>query len=596
MLAPMHERANDIVMPSDLSACHARIQEQAYLNESLSQTVRELEEKNRQLEELAKEYQLTIQELLQRAFARRSERYLHDPNQLRLDFGGPSCGWCPAADAATGLAEAVEEAGVVVKSHVRHQKKKPRSEELPAHLPRYEVEAEVPADVKHCPQHGERKLIGYDTTETLEFERPKLKVRVTKYPKYGCEDEPGCGIASPERPTGLVEGNRYDTSIAAEIITDKYGYHLPVYRQQDLFAGSGWTPARSTLLNVLVASAFVLRPLVEHIRKIVLASHIVGTDDTTVTLLVSENIPPPSENDPRSRRAYEVLCEAQQQGRPSVTARMWAYRSVTVPLTFFDFTASRHRDGPDLVLENFCGKLMADCYSAYQGIELRSAGQVQRAACVAHARRKVFEARESYPLEASLVLARFQQLYDIEDRGKTCSPAERLQLRQREARPVWESLDAWLETGAARAILPKSKFGQALAYLRNHWDALQLYLTDGRLPIDNNDVEQLMKQIALGRKNWIFIGSLAAGDRAADFFTLVTSAVRNDLDVWAYLKNVLDRLLAGQTDYESLRPDAWRQSHPEAIRQYRALERRDKADRKQARRAARRRSALPITT
>ena len=140
----------------------------------------------------------------------------------------------------------------------------------------------------------------------------------------------------------------------------------------------------------------------------------------------------------------------------------------------------------------------------------------------------------------------------------------------------------------AARILPKSKFGQALGYLRNHWAPLQLYLSDGRMPIDNNDVEQLMKQIALGRKNWLFIGSVAAGQRAADFFTLLASAIRNDLDVWAYVKDVLDRLLAGETHYEPLRPDRWRESHPEAIRQYRVAERRDKADRQQARRAARR--------
>jgi hypothetical protein len=108
------------------------------------------------------------------------------------------------------------------------------------------------------------------------------------------------------------------------------------------------------------------------------------------------------------------------------------------------------------------------------------------------------------------------------------------------------------------------------------------------MPIDNNDVEQLMKQVAIGRKNWLFIGSVAAGERAADFLTLVSSALRNDLDVWAYLKDVLDRLLADETDYAALRPDTWRQTHPEAIRQYRVAERRDRADRKQYRRAARR--------
>ena len=576
MLASMSDGISSITIPNDLAACQALVEQLVQTVDSQSATIV-------QLQQVQEELKLTITELLQRAFARRSERYLPDPSQLRIDFGDT----LDAADAASGLAEAVAESGQRVKEHVRRKKRGPRSEELPAHLPRYEVEAEAPEQVKHCPEHGERKLIGYDATETLEFERPKLRVRVSKYPKYACENQPQCGVASPDRPTGLVEGNCYDTSIAAEILTNKYGYHLPVYRQQDQFAGSGWAPSRSTLLNILEASAFAIRPLAEHLRNVVLASDIVGTDDTHVTLLLPENIPQPEAHDLKSGRAYEVLCEAQKQGRPSVMARMWAYRSVTVPLVFFDFTASRHRDGPDLVLESFRGKLMADCYSVYQGIALRSDGQIERGACVAHSRRKVFEARESYPLEASLVLAQFQQLYDIETRAKSCSCDERLRLRLHEARAVWESLGEWLGSRTASDILPKSKFGQALTYLRNHWEPLQLYLTDGRMPIDNNDVEQLMKQIALGRKNWIFIGSLAAGERAADFFTLVASAVRNHLDVWAYVKDVLDRLLAGETDYDELRPDVWATAHPEAIRQYRVEERRDKADRKQTRRAAR---------
>ena len=305
-------------------------------------------------------------------------------------------------------------------------------------------------------------------------------------------------------------------------------------------------------------------------------------------MLVPKDVPRPAPGDAKSERTYEKLREAQAKGKPSVTARMWAYRGVTIPLTFFDFTVSRERAGPDLVLSKFCGKLMADCYSAYQGIELRSDGQIERGACVAHARRKVFEAREAYPHQASLVLAKFQQLYDIEDRAKAMSLEERLALRQTEAAPVWDALGVWLEGEDAHQILPKSKLGQSLGYLRNHWQPLQLYLTDGRMPIDNNDVEQLMKQVALGRKNWLFIGSVAAGERAADFLTLVSSAVRNDLDVWAYVKDVLDQLLAGSTDYHSLRPDVWKASHPESIRTYRAKERRDRADRKQRRRAHRR--------
>ena len=205
------------------------------------------------------------------------------------------------------------------------------------------------------------------------------------------------------------------------------------------------------------------------------------------------------------------MCEAAEQGRPSVAAKMWAYRSVTTRLTFFDFTVSRQRAGPDLVLANFHGKLMADCYSGYQGLELRTNGRILRGACVSHARRKVYESREAYPRESSIVLAKFQQLYDIEDRGNTLSSDRRLALRRDVSQAVWRALGQWLDSRAANDVLPKSRFGQALGYLRNQWDALQLYLTDGRMPIDNNDVEQLMKQVALGRKNWLFIGSTAAG-------------------------------------------------------------------------------------
>lgn len=566
-----------ITFPDDLTSCHALLEQLVGTINSQTNTIDELTREKQELK-------LAYAALLQQAFRRRSERYLGDPNQMKLDFGDSD----DVSDAAEGLAQAVEEQ--TVKEHTR-RRRKPRNEKLPKHLPRYEVEADVPDEVKHCSEHGPRKLIGYDTTETLEFERPKLRVRVTKYPKYICEGSPECGVASPERPTSLVEGDRYDTSVAAEVLTGKYGYHLPIYRQQDYFAGSGWTPARSTLLNLLVAAAFVIRPLAEHLKEAVLGGDLLGTDDTPVTLLLPKQIPKPR-GDPKSQRIYEVFTRAAARGKPSVSARMWAYRGVTVPLNVFDFTVSRHRDGPDAFLESFCGKLMADCYSGYQAIELRSSGQIQRGACVAHARRKIFEGRDAYPLQASVVLAKFQQLYDIEDRAKIMSADERLALRRSEAAPIWTSLGEWLDGEAAGQVLPKGRFGEALGYLRNHWEPLQLYLTDGLMPIDNNDVEQLMKQVAVGRKNWLFIGSVAAGERAADFLTLVSSAVRNDLDVWAYVKDVLDQLLAGSTDYRSLRPEIWKESHGEAIRTYRTKERRDRADRKQLRRSQRRRKQL----
>jgi transposase len=549
-----------------------------------------IEELQRQKEELNREHQelkLAYAELLQRAFQHRRERYMEDPNQLRIDFGNSD----DAADAAAGLAEAIEESQgeIVIPEHTRRRHGRPRNDRLPEHLPRYEVEVPVPDELLHCPLHGERKPIGYDIVETLEFERPKLRIRVTKYPKLICANEPTCGVASPERVEGLVEGNRFDTSVAAEVITGKFAYHLTVYREQDYFAGSGWTPSRSTLLNLLVASAGVTRPLIEYFKELVLASGVVGTDETRTTLLLPPHLPPIIEGDPRSARIYEVFSEARAQGKSSVSGRMWAYRSFTVPINVFDFTVSRHRDGPALFLDEFTGTLLGDCYSGFEGIALASDGAITRAACSTHARRKVLAGLDAYPKEASLLLGMYQQLYDVETRGKTLSVEERQLLRQREAAPVWEAMRAWLDSDAAQAILPKSKLAEALRYLRNHWDPLRVYLSDGRLPIDNNEVEQLMKQIALGRKNWLFVGSVAAGARTADFFTLVSSAVRNDLDVWAYIKDVLDQLLAGTTDYRSLLPHAWREAHPDCIRQYRVEERRDRADRKQRRRAARRR-------
>jgi transposase len=402
------------------------------------------------------------------------------------------------------LAAAVEEAEeIIVKEHKRRLRKprKGRDESFPAHLPRYEITLEAPPQATHCAQHGERTLIGYDCQETLEFERPKLKVRVTRIPKYACAGQPACGVKEAPRPEGLVEGNRYDTSVAAEIVTAKYGYHLPIYRQQDYFAGSGWVPSRSTLLNILVASSACIRPFTLYLREEVVRSGVLGTDETRTTLLLPPEIPAAIPGDAKSQRICEVFTQARAEGRPSVSGRMWAYRSLTAPINAFDFTVSRHRDGPDefLVAGNFVGTILADCYSGYQGIALRSDARIERAACNAHARRKIFDARASDPLLASRFLAIYQELYDIEDRGRTMSCLERDALRAAEARPVWQRLRELLDGEGARRVLPKDKFGEALGYLRNQWDALQVYLGDGRLPIDNNETEQLMKQVAIGR-------------------------------------------------------------------------------------------------
>jgi len=155
----------------------------------------------------------------------------------------------------------------------------------------------------------------------------------------------------------------------------------------------------------------------------------------------------------------------------------------------------------------------------------------------------------------ALLLSMFRQLYDIEDRAKAFVPDDRLALRHAESRPIWERMREYRASEATMNVMPKELFGQAMTSLRNQFEHLLVYLDDGLMPIDNNETEQLMKQVALGRKNWMFIGSVAAGCRAADLMSLVSSAHRNDLDIFVYVKDVLDRLLAGETNYDDLRPE-----------------------------------------
>lgn len=552
------------------------------------------DEKIARLEQERDEYRLAFDKLMQERFRNRSERYIDNPDQLRLDLGDTD----EAADAAAGLADAIEDQQQTIPEHQRRKPRKKRDERLPAHLPRYEVIARASDEEKTCPTHGERTLLPesmWDTTETLEFERPRLKVRVTKYPKYACQDKPECGIGSPERPLSIVEGNKYAPSVAAEIITNKYSYHLPLYRQQDYFGGCGWVPSRSTQSNILANSFAIADPLLEFFKRTLQTDDIVGCDDTGLTLLYPKTLPPFDVNDPKQRRMQEVFQKALEGNQASINAKMWAYRGVNIKLDVFDFTVSRHRDGPELFFADYEGTLLGDCWHGFEAITVASQGRILRAACNVHSRRK-FEDSTAYPDDRKQWLRWYQQLYDIEDRGRPLSLEERLALRQSEAKPIWDAMAIWLEEVEQRTsnvVLPKSDFAKALQYVRNHFVELRRYLDNARLPMDNNETEQLMKQVALGRKNWLFAGSVLGGERSAGFLTLVSSAHRNDLDVWVYVNDVLEQLLAGTTDYEPLLPWNWAALHPEAIRQYRVEERRERTVRRAAQRADRRQRQRP---
>ena len=537
-----------------------------------------------QIEQLEKDYL----KLWQERFAAKSERYIEDPDQLRIDFGDTD----EAADAAQGLAEAVEEADIIPE-HKRRKPRKKRDESLPAHLPRQEIIVDADDADKQCETHGEKTQLPesmWDVREKMIYVPPSLYVEVRKYPKYACQDQSQCGITSAERPTGIVEGDKYDTSIATEILVNKFAYHLPIYRQQDMFAGTGWTPSRSTMLNILTQCHFILQPLLGHFKQIVLDDSIVACDDTGVTLLYPKVPPVFDLSDPKQKRIAEVFADALENGKPSINAKMWAYRGQEIKLNAFDFTVSRHRDGPELFFENYTGTILGDCWHGFGSIAAESSGSIVRAACNSHARRK-FEDATDYPADRRKWMKWFQELFDIETRAKSLSSEERLSLRQSESQAIWDAMRTELDTidhRTEQVVLPKSELRKALNYLRNHWTELTRYLDDPQLPMDNNECEQLMKQVGLGRKNWMFAGSVAGGERNADFMTLVSSAHRNDLDVRAYVNDILKRLLAGETDHEPTLPWNWAATHPESIRVFRQQERRQRDVRKQTERAKRR--------
>ena len=496
----------------------------------------------------------------------------------------------PKPEVVSALEEAIREAQQVV-DDAEEGKKKRRANgptksdrKFPEHLPRIERIVDLPEEKREG-----LVLIGYDEVETLQCTAAELTVRVSKYAKYAHPVDKTQGIVSPERPTGLVAGDRFDVSIGVEVVAWKYFYHLPFYRQQDMFAGSGWTPSRSTLQNIESAVEFTLRPLADYLRSVLKQDDCIGCDETGVLLVTPKAMPDLSDH-PRSDRITEVIGEAIESGKPSINAKMWGYYASRLQVAAFDFTVSRHRDGPDEVLSDYEGTLIGDCWSGFQKIETRSNSRITFAACWAHARRKIDECRGAFPEQVAKLESLIRVLYDVEAQIKDLDAEARLARRQSLSRHVLDQIAAYLDSDSMSSpkVLPKSNLGKAAGYVRNHWTALNRFVDDESIPLDNNDCEQLMKRVATGRKNWLFKGSVAAGERAANLLTIIVSAIRNDLDVRAYLDDVLRRTLNGETDWSSLSPHAWKATHPNSIREYRQDERRQAADRKRTRRARKR--------
>ena len=555
-------------LPKDLDTAHEVI---LVVSDAYSKLKDRYEEQSKSLQEALAEIRFLRS-------GKKREKFIN-ADQLLLEFPEDK-----ELQAALEAAKKEAEQEIIEITYKRTKKAKPRkvaADTFPAHLPRETVEVAIPEDFKKRIESGEMILVRQAIRESLKFVPSKLVVVEHKEPVLAFAHSPEKEILV-EGEANLGDKGRYHPSVAAQIVHGKFGMHLPYYRLQDLFASSGWTPSRSTLdyLTELVHETTQELPklMLSQIKK----GRCLGLDDTQVKLIMPKELPDKAEGieDPQIKRLIEKMIEAKKEKKDSLDAKMWGYSSFdsSAPYDIFDFRVSRHRDGPDEILGGYQGHVMADCYSGNMSVVLAPGSKMTRMACWAHARRKIYEHHESDPQVSALPLALMNQLYDIERRAMKMSDQERGELRATESRRILDRLGEYLEGPVGKSVLPASKLGGAFNYIRNHWEALNVFVNDGALPIDNNQVERLMKRIAVGRKNWLFIGSLRAGVRNASLMSLVASALRMDLDVGLYLESVITHMLRGTAKIEELLPDRWKAAHPEAVREYREQERRDKAD------------------
>ena len=343
-------------------------------------------------------------------------------------------------------------------------------------------------------------------------------------------------IAAPKPPMPIAKGLP-GPGLLAHLIVSKYTDHMPLHRLQRAYERQGYFLHRSTLCDWLGACAALLRPLYDRMVCAVVQSRVIHTDDTPVKL-------------------QELVTHLLS------TARLWVYLGDSAhPYNVFDFTVNRKRDGPQQFLGNYQGYLQADAFSGYDGLYLpdprTAAARIIEVACNAHARRKFYEARGSDVLRSHQALAYYRQLYELERAAKDFTDAQRLQMRQDLAVPILEQFHQWLEAQRPE-VLPKSPMGEAIGYALNNWAALVRYTEAGFLAIDNNVSEREMKRIAIGRKNWLSIGSPRGGQTAAVLFSFTSTCQRLGVEPWAYLRDILDRLPSHPAErLAELLPDEW---------------------------------------
>ena len=388
---------------------------------------------------------------------------------------------------------------------------------LPASLPRDVVEHAAPCACPHC--GGKLHALGADVTEVLDYVPGAFRVTRHVRPKLSCR---ACeSIAQAPAPSLPIRRGLAGPGLLAQVLVAKYCDHLPLHRQAEIYARDGIDLDRSTLADWVGQSARLLRPLVDAVGAHVMAAERVHADDTTVPVL-----------DP---------------GRGTTrTGRLWCYvrddrpfAGTAAPAVLYHYSPDRKGEHPRAHLASFRGILQADGYAGYAGLYQRG---VTEAACWAHARRKFFDvhAATGSPL-AQEALHRIAALYAIEAEIRGQPADVRLAVRAVRSAARFTELKAWLDNTLGR-IPGKSSLAGAIRYTLSRWEALTLGLRDGRACLDNNAAERTMRPITLGRKNWLFAGANAGGERAAAVYTLTETAKLNALDPRDYLRQALERI------------------------------------------------------
>ena len=512
MRTAMSKYATNTQLPDDLAQCHAYIRE-------LTDTLR--------IQELEKARLLhRVEHLLRQLYGRSAEKV--DPAQLLLFVAEAM----DAVEAEVPQTEAVESEPDATPKKKGHGRRKP-----PVELPHLPIEHPVPESEKVCGECGtQKKRIGEKVTEQLEYAPASLFVIDHIQPVFAC---PCCqqGVTVAPKPAQPIEKGLPGPGLLAHVVVSKYADHLPLYRQENIFERHGVELSRKTMCDWVLASAKILEPVVELMKDRVLDSKVIHTDDTPV------DVRGPGGN---------------YQGR------FWVYIGDTGhPYSVYDFTPSRRRDGPAAFLKEFTGTrekpryLHADAFGGYDGI-YAAGNSVFEVACWAHARRKFYDARKSDVNRAHQVLAWVRMLYDVERDAKEFDAEQRKALRRERSKPVLDRMQGWLDAQEGH-VLPKSPIGEAVTYARNQWQALLRYLDDGDLAIDNNAAENALRGIAIGRKNFLFVGSDRGGRAAATLYSLVRSAKRHGLDPFVYLRDLFLRIPTHPNkNIHLLLPDHWK--------------------------------------